>query len=85
MREIEEKAKILKLAIFDVDGVFTDGKIYISDEKTIFRSFNMLDGLGVKMLISCGVEVALISGKKSFAVKKRAEEMGINFIFHKSL
>ena len=67
----------MRLAIFDVDGVLTDGTLYIGAEGEAFKAFNILDGHGIKMLQSGGVATAILSGRKSGAVVRRAEELGI--------
>ncbi len=67
----------IKMLILDVDGVLTDGKIFINPRGEETKSFNTRDGLGIKMLIKSGVEVAIISGRSSAAVDFRAKELGI--------
>jgi 3-deoxy-D-manno-octulosonate 8-phosphate phosphatase (KDO 8-P phosphatase) len=74
---VEERARRLRLAIFDVDGVMTDGTIYIGAAGEAFKAFNILDGHGVKMLQAGGVVTAIISGRASEAVTRRAAELGI--------
>ena len=75
--ELDERARAVRLAIFDVDGVLTDGTLYIGAQGEAFKAFNILDGHGVKMLQSAGVATAIISGRKSEAVAWRARELGI--------
>lgn len=72
-----ERARRIRLAIFDVDGVLTDGRLYFMPDGTEFKSFNTLDGHGIKMLRASGVEVAIISGRQSPLVEKRAANLGI--------
>ncbi|SDS86014.1 3-deoxy-D-manno-octulosonate 8-phosphate phosphatase (KDO 8-P phosphatase) [Halopseudomonas xinjiangensis] len=72
-----ERARRIRLAIFDVDGVLTDGRLYFMPDGTEFKSFNTLDGHGIKMLRASGVEVAIISGRNSPLVEKRAANLGI--------
>ena len=74
---IELKARSLRLAIFDVDGVLTDGTLYIGPSGEAFKAFNILDGHGVKMLQAAGVAAAILSGRESEAVRRRAAELGI--------
>ena len=57
----------IKLVAFDVDGVFTDGRFSLSDDGVESKIFNTQDGYGVRMLISSGIQVAVISGRKSKA------------------
>jgi 3-deoxy-D-manno-octulosonate 8-phosphate phosphatase (KDO 8-P phosphatase) len=72
-----ERARAVRLAIFDVDGVMTDGTIFIGPQGESFKAFNILDGHGVKMLQSAGVATAIISGRASEAVAWRAKELAI--------
>ena len=75
--ELEERARRVRLAIFDVDGVMTDGTLYIGPQGEAFKAFNILDGHGIKMLQSAGVATAIISGRSSEAVARRAAELGV--------
>jgi 3-deoxy-D-manno-octulosonate 8-phosphate phosphatase (KDO 8-P phosphatase) len=72
-----ERARAVRLAIFDVDGVMTDGTLYIGPQGEAFKAFNILDGHGLKMLQSAGVATAIISGRSSEAVARRAAELAI--------
>jgi 3-deoxy-D-manno-octulosonate 8-phosphate phosphatase (KDO 8-P phosphatase) len=74
---IGNRARTIRLAVFDVDGVLTDGTLYIADSGEAFKAFNILDGHGVKMLQSAGVATAILSGRESAAVRRRAAELGI--------
>lgn len=67
----------IRLVAFDVDGVFTDGRFYLSDDGVESKAFHTQDGFGIRQLISAGIEVAVISGRKSAAVERRMEELGI--------
>lgn len=75
------RAKSLKLMIFDVDGVMTDGTLYYSERGEELKAFNIQDGHGVKMLKQYGVEVALITARKSRAVELRAANLGIAHLY----
>jgi 3-deoxy-D-manno-octulosonate 8-phosphate phosphatase (KDO 8-P phosphatase) len=75
--EALERARGVRLAIFDVDGVMTDGTLYLGADGEAFKAFNILDGHGVKMLQEGGVATAIISGRSSEAVARRARELGI--------
>ena len=81
--KIPKKLKNLKikLLILDVDGVLTDGKLYFSDNGIEIKSFNIKDGLGLKLLLRHGIEVAVISGRKSIATKNRMHELGIKHVY----
>lgn len=67
----------VRLAIFDVDGVLTDGRLYIGEHGETFKAFHALDGHGLKMLAQCGIEVAVITGRDSPAVRRRVADLGI--------
>jgi len=75
--ELADRARGLRLAIFDVDGVLTDGTLYIGPQGEAMKAFNILDGHGIKMLQGAGVAIAIISGRSSEAVAWRARELGI--------
>ena len=72
-----DKAKDIKLIILDVDGVMTDGRIVIDDNGLEQRNFDIKDGLGVVAMQMSGIEVAIITSKKSGSVRHRAEELKI--------
>ena len=71
----------IKLLILDVDGVLTDGKIYFSDNGMETKSFDVRDGIGLKLLLNNKIEVAIISGRKSKATAKRVHELGIKHVY----
>ena len=75
------RAKELKLMIFDVDGVMTDGTLYYSERGEELKAFNIQDGLGIRMLRQYGVEVALITARTSRAVALRAANLGIAHLY----
>ena len=79
-----ERARAVRLAIFDVDGVMTDGTLYIGAQGEAFKAFNILDGHGMKMLQASGVATAIISGRSSEAVARRAAELSIAHVFQGS-
>lgn len=68
----------IKLAIFDVDGVLTDGRIYISDAGEDFKAFNTLDGHGLKSLQQVGIVPVIITGRDSPAVRRRVADLGLD-------
>ncbi len=72
-----KRAKGLKLMVFDVDGVMTDGTLYYSERGEELKAFNVRDGHGIKMLKQHGVDVALITARPSRAVELRAANLGI--------
>ena len=75
-----EKLANIRLVGFDVDGVFTDGRLYISDDGVESKAFNTQDGFGVRRLIEAGLVVAVISGRESGAVRHRMAELGVAFV-----
>jgi 3-deoxy-D-manno-octulosonate 8-phosphate phosphatase (KDO 8-P phosphatase) len=72
-----ERAKRVRLMLFDVDGVLTDGKLWYGAGGEAFKAFHVLDGHGIKLLQLTGTVVALLSGRRSEAVTARAAELGI--------
>lgn len=80
-KEIIEKAKRIKLLILDVDGVLTDGSIILDDEGNEFKMFHVRDGHGIKMLNKVGIKVAIITGRKSRVVERRAKELGVTELY----
>lgn len=68
----------IKLVITDVDGVLTDGGMYYTDEGEVMKRFHVHDGLGVKMLQSCGIKVAVLSGGDTALLRKRLEVLKID-------
>lgn len=70
----------LGLVIFDVDGVLTDGRIWLSDDGIESKAFNTQDGFGLRRLMRAGVEVAVISGRQSNAVEKRMSQLGVRHV-----
>lgn len=76
-----EKIKPIRLVAFDVDGILTDGGLYLSDSGEEFKRFNSLDGHGLKMLKASGVELAIITGRTSRCVEMRAKNLGITYLY----
>ncbi len=70
----------IRLAAFDIDGVFTDGRFYLSDDGVELKAFNTQDGFGIRQLLDAGIEVAVISGRRSGAVEKRMQELGVRHV-----
>lgn len=75
--DLASRARGVRLAIFDVDGVLTDGTLYFGADGEAFKAFNILDGHGLKLLQKAGVETAILSGRKSKAVAHRMKELGV--------
>jgi 3-deoxy-D-manno-octulosonate 8-phosphate phosphatase (KDO 8-P phosphatase) len=78
---LTDRIKPLRLVTFDVDGVLTDGGLYLSDSGEEFKRFNSLDGHGLKMLKASGVELAIITGRTSRCVEQRARNLGITRLY----
>jgi 3-deoxy-D-manno-octulosonate 8-phosphate phosphatase (KDO 8-P phosphatase) len=76
-------AKKIKLLILDVDGVLTNGSIILDNYGNELKFFHVRDGHGIKMLMQAGIYVALITGRQSGVVEKRADELGIRDVFQK--
>ena len=82
-KELQGIAKDVKLLILDVDGVLTDGSIILDNEGNEFKIFNVRDGHGIKMLVKAGVGIALITGRHSKVVERRARELGITEVYQR--
>lgn len=76
-----EKAKQIKLLICDIDGVFSDGRIYLGNNGEELKAFNTKDGFGVKALIDSGIEVAVITGRHSQIVQQRMTSLNVTYIY----
>jgi 3-deoxy-D-manno-octulosonate 8-phosphate phosphatase (KDO 8-P phosphatase) len=74
-------AKEIKLLICDVDGVFSDGLIYMGNDGEELKTFHTRDGYGVKSLMNAGIEIAIITGRKSQIVENRMKALGISLIY----
>lgn len=81
MRDILERASRIRLAIFDVDGVLTDGSLYIGDDGQEYKAFNSRDGHGMVLLRQTGVTLAIITGRSSAVVRIRMASLGINHVY----
>jgi 3-deoxy-D-manno-octulosonate 8-phosphate phosphatase (KDO 8-P phosphatase) len=81
MPDIRELAAHVQLVIFDVDGVFTDGRLYYGSSGEELKSFNVRDGHGIRQLLRHGIHVGVISGRSSAAVTRRMQELGIRHVF----
>jgi len=81
MQDILARAKDIKLVIFDVDGVLTDGSIIIGDDGEEYKAFHSRDGHGMKLLQYTGVEIAIITGRTSKVVEYRMNSLGINHLY----
>ncbi|MCO5977767.1 KdsC family phosphatase [Ideonella oryzae] len=67
----------VKVALFDVDGVLTDGSVFIGEQGEVFKAFSTLDGHGLKLLAQAGIEPVIITGRDSAAVRRRVADLGL--------
>jgi 3-deoxy-D-manno-octulosonate 8-phosphate phosphatase (KDO 8-P phosphatase) len=79
--EVLARAERIRLVIFDVDGVLTDGKLYFDEQGREYKSFHARDGHGIKLLRSTGIESAVISGRRAESVARRMENLGIDLVY----
>ncbi len=76
----EELARDIRLLVLDVDGVLTDGSLWFGADGEALKSFHVRDGVGVKSALASGIDVAIISGRRSPAVERRAAELGVRHV-----
>ncbi len=81
LKDVLEKAARIRLLIFDVDGVLTDGSLYFTEDGKEYKAFNSRDGHGIKMLLGHGVEIAVITGRTSNIVVHRMNNLGIRHVY----
>ncbi|HEB97390.1 MAG TPA: 3-deoxy-manno-octulosonate-8-phosphatase KdsC [Sedimenticola thiotaurini] len=79
--ELQRRAARIRLVVFDVDGVLTDGSLYLGDDGQEYKAFNSKDGLGMKLLQSTGVEIGVITARTSQVVALRMESLGIRHLY----
>ncbi len=72
-----QRAAAIKLVVFDVDGVLTQGRLYAGSDGEEHLAFHVKDGHGIRLLLHYGIQVAILSGRKSAAVSRRMEELGV--------
>jgi len=85
MKDILQRAAQVKLLIFDVDGVLTDGSLFLGDDGLEYKAFNSRDGHGMKMLQQAGVTIAIITGRTSKVVEHRMQSLGIKHVYQGQL
>lgn len=78
---LKERALKIRMLVLDVDGVLTDGKLYFDHAGNETKAFNTRDGLGIKALQRCGIEVAVITGRKSSAVTQRMAQLAVKHVY----
>ena len=74
---LRDRLARIKLMVFDVDGVLTDGSLWYDEQGEMLKRFNALDGHGLKMLTTSGIKVALVTGREGPIVDRRAAELGL--------
>lgn len=79
--ELKAKAERIKLFIMDVDGVLTDGRIILGEDGQELKSFNVKDGAGIKLAQQSGIRTAIVTGRSSQAVTRRADELDIEEVY----
>lgn len=79
-KKFEDKLKKIKVVVFDLDGILTDAHVWWASEEVGFnRQFNIYDGYGMKLLMSHGLKVGVITGGNSVSVQKRVSQLGLDF------
>ena len=76
-KNLSAKISSIKLLVLDIDGVLTDGKILIEENGNVSKSFNVKDGLAIKLLLKEGIEVVFLSGSHSNSINLRAKQLGV--------
>lgn len=77
---VHQRAARVRLAIFDIDGVLTDGKLYLAPDGTELKTSSVRDGHGLRLLLDAGITVAVISGRPSDAYRARLQYLGVQHI-----
>ncbi len=81
MQDVQQRAAQVRLVVFDVDGVLTDGRLYYTDDGLELKAFHSRDGHGMKLLMNSGVELAIITARTSPTVTRRMESLGIRHVY----
>ncbi|MCP4876041.1 MAG: 3-deoxy-manno-octulosonate-8-phosphatase KdsC [Gammaproteobacteria bacterium] len=76
-----DSARQVHLLILDIDGVLTDGGLHFDNHGEEYKTFNSLDGHGIRMLLECGIQVAVITGRQSEIVRHRMGDLGVRHIY----
>ena len=79
--DIHERAARVRLAVFDVDGVLTDGRLWFAEDGRELKAFHVHDGLGLKRLLANGIEVGIITSRISHLVTERMAELGVAHVY----
>lgn len=78
---VADKFKKIKLVLLDVDGVLTDGSVIYSDSGAETKVFHVRDGLGIRLLIKAGIQVGIVTGRASEALRHRCRNLGIDHVY----
>ncbi|MCF8003186.1 MAG: 3-deoxy-manno-octulosonate-8-phosphatase KdsC [Chromatiaceae bacterium] len=81
MTDYKTRAKAIEMVIFDVDGVLTDGSLFLGDDGQEYKAFNSRDGHGMAMLRQAGIAMAVITGRQSEVVRIRMESLGVTHLY----
>lgn len=81
MNDLLEKARKIKCVICDIDGVLTDGLLYIDNHGNELKAFNIQDGMGLKLLMAAGIDVAVITTSRNAVIEHRMQQLGITHYF----
>lgn len=81
MQDLMQRAAAVRMVVFDVDGVLTDGSLFLGDDGQEYKAFNSKDGHGMKLLRGTGVHIAIITGRTSKVVDHRMESLGIEHVY----
>ena len=84
-KNLKEKLKKIKMLILDVDGVMTDGRIIMDDEGRQLKNFDVRDGHGLKIIQRYGIEIVILTGRKSEVVNHRARDLEIKDVYQGAL
>lgn len=79
--QIYAKFKSVKLLVCDIDGVFSDGRIYLGENNEEYKAFHTRDGFGIKAIVNAGIEVAVVTGRTSSIVERRMRALNVRYIF----
>lgn len=81
MQPLLEKAKLIRCLISDVDGVLTDGRIYVDSNNNDTKAFHVHDGMGIKLLMAAGIEIGVITTSQTLNIDLRMKQLGIQHYF----
>lgn len=81
MTQLYDKAKAVKCLICDIDGVLSDGKLYQSNDGNEMKAFHVQDGMGLKLLMHCGIDVAIITTSTAHIIENRMKQLGIKHYY----